>query len=424
MKIKKYILQWCLLLGALSVQSQITNKEQVSILEGTQVSMEEDFNNTPSGIFVNDGELFVYQDFNNDGLLFYSTGATTGLTRFEGQNIQQIKGNQLSEFYDIVFDNSTSPMAFELHGSMSIANEAEFNKGIVENDDYGGTILFEEFAFHSNTSDESHVDSTVKKRGDTDFEFPIGESQKYRRSGISFLKNKKGKEGKSVNQFSFQYELKNSDTADHPHKLADGVIGMIDAAEYWVFTREEGTDEAFITLSWDISTTPAALLAEPRSVLHVVRWDEAKGYWVDEGGVVDEANQTVTTLAELSSEGIYTLARAKEELILPGGLVVYNAVSVDENNQNDFFLIKGIATYPDNSLKIVNRWGVPVYETTGYNETDNVFRGYSGGRATVNKNEKLPVGTYFYILKYEYNNGVSMEVNKKVGYLYINESEK
>ena len=95
---------------------------------------------------------------------------------------------------------------------------------------------------------------------------------------------------------------------------------------------------------------------------------------------------------------------------------VFNAVSPNGDGSNDIFYIAGIECYPNNEIQIFNRWGVQVFETKGYNNTDKVFKGYSDGRATVNASEPLPDGTYFYILQYTTADGVSQNKN---GYLYI-----
>jgi gliding motility-associated-like protein len=96
---------------------------------------------------------------------------------------------------------------------------------------------------------------------------------------------------------------------------------------------------------------------------------------------------------------------------------VFNAVSPDGSGQNDRFYIRGLECYPDNSIEIFNRWGVLVFEREHYNNEDSAFRGTSEGRVTVEKSSELPVGTYFYILKYRDSNNNSFE---KSGYLYLN----
>ena len=83
---------------------------------------------------------------------------------------------------------------------------------------------------------------------------------------------------------------------------------------------------------------------------------------------------------------------------------------------NEFFQIEGIEDYPNNNVKIFNRWGVLVYETDGYGGA-NVFRGISDGRATVQRGKELPTGTYYYILTFPAENPGQ---SSYTGYLYIN----
>ncbi|KGO89399.1 T9SS type B sorting domain-containing protein [Flavobacterium suncheonense] len=99
---------------------------------------------------------------------------------------------------------------------------------------------------------------------------------------------------------------------------------------------------------------------------------------------------------------------------------VYNAVSPNGDGKNDIFYLEGIECYPRNTVEIFNRWGAKVFETTGYDNTSKVFRGKSEGKNTVSKNEALPTGTYFYILRYDFSaNGNQNEQIEKTGYLYV-----
>ncbi|UTD15337.1 DUF11 domain-containing protein [Tenacibaculum mesophilum] len=95
---------------------------------------------------------------------------------------------------------------------------------------------------------------------------------------------------------------------------------------------------------------------------------------------------------------------------------IFNAVSPDEDGANDFFRINGIENYPNNNLKVFNRWGVLVYQTDAYGINGNLFRGISEGRTTVSKDQKLPTGTYFYILT-RWNSDQEAMTDK--GYLYL-----
>ncbi|MEO9479298.1 MAG: Ig-like domain-containing protein [Maribacter dokdonensis] len=89
---------------------------------------------------------------------------------------------------------------------------------------------------------------------------------------------------------------------------------------------------------------------------------------------------------------------------------------VNPNTNGGVFTINNIESFPNNTVRIYNRWGVLVFETNGYDNNGNAFRGISNGRVTVKKNDELPVGVYYYIIDYA-NDQQSKSMN---GYLYIN----
>jgi len=95
---------------------------------------------------------------------------------------------------------------------------------------------------------------------------------------------------------------------------------------------------------------------------------------------------------------------------------VFNAVSPNGDGENDVFRVEGLECYPENSVEIYNRWGVLVFEREKYNNDDRAFRGISEGRVTIKQSEELPVGTYFYIVKYK----DGLQIYQKAGYLYVN----
>ena len=104
-------------------------------------------------------------------------------------------------------------------------------------------------------------------------------------------------------------------------------------------------------------------------------------------------------------------------IVLPAcDVVVYNAVSPNNDGLNDFFFIDGIDCYPNNTVEIYNKWGILIYETRGYDNGLKSFRGQSEGRSTLNKNEGVPDGTYYYILKYVDEEN---KTHDKAGYLYV-----
>jgi len=76
-------------------------------------------------------------------------------------------------------------------------------------------------------------------------------------------------------------------------------------------------------------------------------------------------------------------------------LTVFNEFSPNHDGANEVFFIECIEQYPNNMLQVFNRWGTKVFEMESY---DNSWDGTSMARATINASEKLPVGTYYYVL--------------------------
>ena len=109
-------------------------------------------------------------------------------------------------------------------------------------------------------------------------------------------------------------------------------------------------------------------------------------------------------------EAIVTIVVANET-----PLKIFNAISVNGDNQNDTFVIQGIEAYPKNTLRIFNRWGVLVYEKEGYSNSEP-FKGYSNAKGVIGKDSKLPQGTYYYTLEYLDGNNRSQQ---KSGWLYL-----
>jgi gliding motility-associated-like protein len=98
-------------------------------------------------------------------------------------------------------------------------------------------------------------------------------------------------------------------------------------------------------------------------------------------------------------------------------LEIFNLVTPNGDGDNDVFVIRNIERYPENSVEIYNRWGIQVFGVKGYGQNQNYFRGISEGRATVNQDSELPVGTYWYIIKYK---NAQDDWKQRVGYLYLN----
>lgn len=395
---------------AFAQNAQTVNEGLLHVNPNTLVSVEWNFENKNTGDYENNGEVIFKGNYNNDGITTFDP-QFQGFTRFEGFQNQDITGTKPSDFFDVLFKNANAQPAFRLYSEIYISGEADFNNGIVQSDDFGGSMTFERNATHTHTSNASHVDGEVTKNGNEEFLYPIGDKGFFRYAAISAS-------GDANSSFDAHYLFENSN-ALYPHDKKDAtIIDIIDDKEYWTVSKNSSTTDILLTLSWDEATTPAAIIAAPQDVIHIVRWDEAKQLWVDEGGVVNTNEKTVTTIASVSGYGAFTLARVKST-VEDDDVEIYDAVSPNDDDKNDYFYIKNITKYPDNRVQIFNRWGIKVFESTNYDSNGNVFRGYSDGRATISPDSFLPNGTYFYIVQYTKTKSGTSNTIKKAGYLYL-----
>ncbi len=155
------------------------------------------------------------------------------------------------------------------------------------------------------------------------------------------------------------------------------------------------------------------------------RYDAAGGFWELDTLQVSETAQLDLTVTVLDVEDYLNTASLAfvdqldtnsendlaEAFVQPTCLVVYNEFSPNGDGVNDFFTIDCISRYPGNVLEVYNRWGTVVYQKRGYN---NDWDGTPNGRAIVQKEDLLPVGTYYYVLDL----GDGSE--PKTDWLYIN----
>ena len=81
--------------------------------------------------------------------------------------------------------------------------------------------------------------------------------------------------------------------------------------------------------------------------------------------------------------------------IEPICLTVYNEFTPNNDGANDLFRIDCIEAYPNNELKVFNRYGALVYSKKGY---QNDWDGTANVSGVINRGDMLPTGTYFYVI--------------------------
>lgn len=413
---------------AQQVEEVFVNKGEMSVNPSTLVSAHFRFENTVGANAQNNGNFHFFADYKNDGTFSFNTAKLSGAKPFvhfvggnethQTPNIQDIQGTSTSEFYNVVFQKEGlrdkamgSKRSFIMTNPVTITGASYMENGIVQmKKDQGGSITYLQGAIHDGTSDESHIHGEVIKIGDEEFTYPIGKGNFFRPASISSPVN-------ASDTYLGEYFLENSN-AISPHNKKEASIGYINNREYWNITQTPTTQgTVLVTLSWDERTTPYEIYRNNAQGAYIVRWDTQKQMWVNEGGIVDVTNKTITTALEAKGFGIFTMARAETNPQTPDtDLEIFNGVSDNDDNKNDYFVISGAENFK-NKLQIFNRWGVKVYETDNYGHSPEAFfSGVSDGRVTIERNRRLPTGTYFYIFEY-YNAANEFKIHQ--GWLFL-----
>ena len=78
-------------------------------------------------------------------------------------------------------------------------------------------------------------------------------------------------------------------------------------------------------------------------------------------------------------------------------IVIFDSFTPDGDGVNDSWVIEDIESFPDNTVRLFNRWGNLIYEERGYNNQDrsweaNRTNGIGFGSS------RVPDGTYFYLI--------------------------
>ena len=89
--------------------AQTVNEGILSVMPGTEMGTVAEFINEKKGDFTNDGTVYFFNNFTNEGIYSISKNAKTGkvvFSRYENETgVQTISGNSFTEFYDVVLNN-------------------------------------------------------------------------------------------------------------------------------------------------------------------------------------------------------------------------------------------------------------------------------------------------------------------------------
>ena len=197
----------------------------------------------------------------------------------------------------------------------------------------------------------------------------------------------------------------------------------------------ESIDRLGVSVEIDIITDPILLTTEldfclAREATLADLEIDAQGFeleWYDSfsGGTILATNTLLednvsyyATLYDVES-GCESLMRLEVvPIVIPCEVIIFNAISINDNGLNDYMVIENAEYFPFNSLEIFNRDGHLIYSQKKYGVSDSLFRGVANVDGIYSKGSNLPTGSYLYV--FTYYNPYSQEYYTKKGFLTIN----
>lgn len=138
--------------------------------------------------------------------------------------------------------------------------------------------------------------------------------------------------------------------------------------------------------------------------------------WIFGNGIVsNDINPTTTytirgsyfvKLYAINGECIDSITKV---IIVEDPFIIPEIFTPNDDGRNETYQIIGIENYPNNVFEVYNRWGNLVYTEIGYKNT------WNGSSNTSSNTNKLPAGTYYYILflndqnKSKYNGFIQLQ---------------
>ncbi|WP_435624943.1 gliding motility-associated C-terminal domain-containing protein [Flagellimonas sp.] len=357
--------------------------------------------------FHSEASVGFHLDLIDDGFFVNNRG----LTGFYSDGRLTVSGTSNPVFNDIeIFvDNG-----LQLDTWVGVTNNANFIVGnvLTSKSTLDNYLNFVNDAFFTGTGDENHVNGYVGASNKSMITFPVGDGIRIRHLTLT------SNDINSLARCAYFFEDPNAPISFIGNFNTDITATddlQISNFEFW---RLDGSESSVVTLTWDDQSN-TSLFAESTDNLLVVGWNRENSQWESLGnsGVNGNMNNgSITSNTFLPSDYEIITLGGTDELLEPFSVLELDNYFLTPNGDgvNDFLLIDGIETVPNNILNIYNRYGVLVYSKLNY---ANEFNGRSNRNAVISRSSGLSAGVYFYVLT------VNDTRQKFQGYLYISDSQ-
>jgi len=235
------------------------------------------FTNTSSATFTNNGQFYLSGNLVNDQS---SMEIGAGKLLLNGSSLQTISGVQVFKTNDLVTNNSSG---ITLNNNLSVSGSHTFTNGLVVTSATPNYLIYEAGSSHTGSADSKHVNGWVKKIGNTNFIFPVGDNNYLRPVALESL------------SISSEFNVKYKTPTPFQTQLASP-LKSVAPNEYWTVNEISG-GSASVHLNWDNGKVafPAYSLVEIRACYF------NPSLWTNQGG---SATGNVTTTGDVTSNSV------------------------------------------------------------------------------------------------------------------------
>jgi hypothetical protein len=229
----------------------------------------------------------------------------TGTLYLNGTSAQAVNGTQTFKTYNLNTNNSTG---ITLNNNLSVSGAHTFAAGMITTSATPNYLVYEAGSSYSGDNDSRHVNGWVKKYGNTNFSFPVGDATYERTAGISNLS--------ASSEFNCHYYTPTSNIFN----LFSPIV-QVHANEYWQINEISGGN-ARVVLNWDNSK----VAMDPVLIPNIRVAGYIAGYWKDGGGSATGNINTTGTVTSWSASSIslpFTLGYTDQ--LLPLKLLSFTA---------------------------------------------------------------------------------------------------
>jgi len=289
-------------------------------------------------ISANTADLTIAGDYSNSGGTFTEGTQTVTFDGIAGQTITNTAGET---FYNLTVNKSSGSLTLDQSNSTDVniasGGTLTLTSGIVNTT---STELLTVLAGGSSSggTSSSFVDGPMKKIGNTDFTFPVGDASTWAPLGISNLT------GDATTEFTTQYFK-----VDFGDNTVTGALNNASTIEYWDLTRAVTASAADVTLHWK-SAASSGIDDHASGDLVVGHYDGTDWESFGQSSIVD-ADPGSVTASGVSSFGSFTFGSlsavgnplpielTRLKAYIDNNLVRLEWETASETN-NDFFTVE------------------------------------------------------------------------------------